>query len=291
MAVGRVAASKCPPGTSRCRMRCLWGSMRPGRACGTPERKKRDPGTHRRQDHRYQLSQQHPAQGCTGNLHCALHIVAGEQVCHLHRLTNCTISLVALRQDDAQSREARPQGCPKGPARTRPMNDFFPTSSNSTEISAMSSARPPCVPLPTSEQIDRRIQEQVRCSVTYYSECSAEQVDRRLQELDEEWDVERALQLSGAGFATGAVALGLFGKKRWLLLAGLTTAFLAQQALRRWCPPVAVLRQLGFRTASEIEQERYALKALRGDPQARSPHDEPDAAEQVNAALEAAGET
>jgi hypothetical protein len=28
---------------------------------------------------------------------------------------------------------------------------------------------------------------------------------------------------------------------------------------------VPVLRRLGFRTASEIDHERYALKALRGD--------------------------
>jgi hypothetical protein len=36
-------------------------------------------------------------------------------------------------------------------------------------------------------------------------------------------------------------------------------------AVQGWCPPVPVLRRLGFRTASEIDHERYALKALRGD--------------------------
>jgi len=30
-------------------------------------------------------------------------------------------------------------------------------------------------------------------------------------------------------------------------------------------PPVPLLRRLGVRTASEIEAERYALKAVRGD--------------------------
>jgi hypothetical protein len=42
-------------------------------------------------------------------------------------------------------------------------------------------------------------------------------------------------------------------------------AFLFQHALQGWCPPVPILRRLAFRTASEIEHERYALKALRGD--------------------------
>jgi hypothetical protein len=41
--------------------------------------------------------------------------------------------------------------------------------------------------------------------------------------------------------------------------------FLFQHAIQGWCPPVPVLRRLGFRTANEIEQERTALKALRGD--------------------------
>jgi hypothetical protein len=42
-------------------------------------------------------------------------------------------------------------------------------------------------------------------------------------------------------------------------------AFFAQHALQGWCPPVPVMRRLGVRTAREIERERYALKALRGD--------------------------
>jgi hypothetical protein len=43
------------------------------------------------------------------------------------------------------------------------------------------------------------------------------------------------------------------------------TGFLFQHAIQGWCPPVPVLRKLGFRTSYEIEQERRALMALRGD--------------------------
>ena len=45
----------------------------------------------------------------------------------------------------------------------------------------------------------------------------------------------------------------------------LVSGFLLQQALQGWCPPLPLLRRLGFRTAEEISQERNALKALRGD--------------------------
>jgi hypothetical protein len=38
-----------------------------------------------------------------------------------------------------------------------------------------------------------------------------------------------------------------------------------QHAVQGWCPPIPVLRRFGFRTADEINRERYALKALRGD--------------------------
>jgi hypothetical protein len=35
-----------------------------------------------------------------------------------------------------------------------------------------------------------------------------------------------------------------------------------QHALQGWCPPVPILRRLGFRTAREIFEERLALKSL-----------------------------
>jgi hypothetical protein len=41
--------------------------------------------------------------------------------------------------------------------------------------------------------------------------------------------------------------------------------FLFQHAIEGWCPPVPILRRLGFRTAREIDIERVALKTLRGD--------------------------
>lgn len=87
----------------------------------------------------------------------------------------------------------------------------------------------------------------------------------RLGELDREWDVERVLEANAAILAFSGVALAAAHDRRWLALPALVTAFLFQHALQGWCPPLPVLRSLGFRTASEIAEERYALKALRGD--------------------------
>jgi len=42
-------------------------------------------------------------------------------------------------------------------------------------------------------------------------------------------------------------------------------SFCLQHALQGWCPPLTLFRRLGIRTQREIDDERTALKALRGD--------------------------
>jgi hypothetical protein len=50
-----------------------------------------------------------------------------------------------------------------------------------------------------------------------------------------------------------------------LVLTLAVLGFLLQHAVQGWCPPLALLRRLGVRTRREIDAEKYALKALRGD--------------------------
>jgi hypothetical protein len=90
-------------------------------------------------------------------------------------------------------------------------------------------------------------------------------VERRLEELDREWDIERTLEANAAAVSLFGVVLGASVGRRWLILPGFVAGFLLQHALQGWCPPVPLFRRLGVRTASEIAEERYALKALRGD--------------------------
>jgi hypothetical protein len=76
-------------------------------------------------------------------------------------------------------------------------------------------------------------------------------------------DIERAIEANAAALAFAGMTLA--HDKRWLILPGLVTAFLFQHAIQGWCPRVPILRRLGFRTAYEIEEERRALQAVRGD--------------------------
>jgi hypothetical protein len=120
------------------------------------------------------------------------------------------------------------------------------------------------VPRHTAEDVNRRIRRATEQRVRQYA-ANPVGIDRRLRELDEEWDIERVLETNASALAFTGVALGTTVDKRWLVLPGLVSAFLFQHAVQGWCPPIPILRRLGYRTAREIDIERVALKALRGD--------------------------
>ena len=120
------------------------------------------------------------------------------------------------------------------------------------------------VPLNTSEEINQRIARETNRRVHFYA-ANPIGIERRLRELDEEWDIERVLEANAASLAFAGTVLAATVHKRWLMLPVLVTGFLFQHATQGWCPPVPILRRMGYRTAREIETERIALKALRGD--------------------------
>jgi hypothetical protein len=120
------------------------------------------------------------------------------------------------------------------------------------------------VPSQTDEAVNRRIRAEMARNVHYFSQHRHE-IPRRLRELDEEWDIERAIEANAAAIAFTGVVLGITRGRKWLLLPALVTGFLFQHAVQGWCPPIPILRRLGFRTSYEIDEERQALKALRGD--------------------------
>ena len=120
------------------------------------------------------------------------------------------------------------------------------------------------VPAHTEDSVNERIRRETEERVQFLNENPGE-IPQRFKELDDEWDIERAIEANAAALAFAGVTLAATHDKRWLILPGLVTAFLFQHAIQGWCPPVPILRRLGFRTAYEIEEERQALKALRGD--------------------------
>lgn len=121
------------------------------------------------------------------------------------------------------------------------------------------------VPRHTDEEINQRIRRQIEANVGYFARQDPRMLDLRLQELDREWDIERTLEANAATFALAGVLLTRFMSRRWFLLPAAVASFLLQHAVQGWCPPVSLFRRLGVRTQREIDEERTALKLLRGD--------------------------
>lgn len=91
-----------------------------------------------------------------------------------------------------------------------------------------------------------------------------EAVSHRIESLERSWDIERALQLMAGSFALTGALLSV-RRRPWAALPAVVGFFLAQHAVQGWCPPLPILRRLGFRSRQEIDREKFALKALRGD--------------------------
>jgi hypothetical protein len=76
--------------------------------------------------------------------------------------------------------------------------------------------------------------------------------------------VERVLGANAALLSLTGLVFG-FANRKLLVVPAVVAGFLLLHALQGWSPPVPLFRRLGVRTQAEIEAERYALKALRGD--------------------------
>jgi hypothetical protein len=121
------------------------------------------------------------------------------------------------------------------------------------------------VPQNTAESINQWIRHTTEQNVVQHAPGGRHPISQRLSELDNEWDIERLLEANAATVCLIGVALGALVDKRFFYLPAVVGTFLLQHALQGWCPPVPVFRRLGVRTQPEIDQEKYALKAMRGD--------------------------
>jgi hypothetical protein len=140
----------------------------------------------------------------------------------------------------------------------------------------------------TADEVNQQIRRTIERNVLHYSAAGPHAIDRRLAALDKEWDIERYLETMAPTFSLIGLALGLTKNRKWLALPVVVQGFFLQHALQGWCPPVPLLRRLGVRTIEEINEERFALKALRGDFDDLSSHTACSSEDRAAEALEAA---
>jgi hypothetical protein len=121
------------------------------------------------------------------------------------------------------------------------------------------------VPAHTNSRMNEKIRRATEENIARYGFAGDGTINHRLIELDREWDVERLLEANAATACLVGLTLGVTVNRKWFLFPAAVAGFLLQHTLQGWCPPLAVFRRIGIRTAAEIDHERYALKAIRGD--------------------------
>jgi len=113
-------------------------------------------------------------------------------------------------------------------------------------------------PAALNSQIDQRTDSNIQS----YLNSSYSTIQKRIEELDEEWDIERVLEINASALALTGLALGFTANRKWLVLPAIVMSFLFQHSVQGWCPPLSLLRRMGVRTRGEIDREKYELKAL-----------------------------
>lgn len=121
------------------------------------------------------------------------------------------------------------------------------------------------VRMTTSGEVNRDIREDTNRRIDLVRDDPG-RISAGLESLDAEWDIERAFGLVSSSLSLFGLGMAVRGfGKRWLLVPLAVQAFCLQHATQGWCPPLPILRRLGFRTQQEIERERYTLRALLRD--------------------------
>jgi hypothetical protein len=114
----------------------------------------------------------------------------------------------------------------------------------------------------TAPEVNREIDRRTNNNIRRYANSSEEVIHGRIEELDREWDIERTLEVNASALALSGLLLGVTVNRKWLALPGVVLSFLLQHGLQGWCPPLPMLRKMGIRTRSEIDREKYELRAL-----------------------------
>lgn len=117
----------------------------------------------------------------------------------------------------------------------------------------------------TADEVNERIEAEAERRVLRSFGQSEAALSRRIVELENEWDIERWLEMNASALAFSGVVLGLLVNKKFFAIPCIVLPFLFQHAVQGWCPPIPIFRRKGVRTRREIDAEKYALKTIRGD--------------------------
>lgn len=137
-----------------------------------------------------------------------------------------------------------------------------------------------------NEELDRRAKARLRHAV---EAANPDAVSDEIAELDSEWDFDRVLETEASVMGFTGLVLAATVDRRFLLLPAFVAAMMLVHATHGWYPLLPLFRRIGVRSRDEIDRERYALKAVRGDFSGIPPSDT-DQSRRAAAAWEAVRE-
>jgi hypothetical protein len=105
----------------------------------------------------------------------------------------------------------------------------------------------------------------LRCRLKQVIEAGPEAIEERLAQLDHEWTTGRAAAATAGVVIIAGLILALLVSPWWLILTGIGGITMLAYLFTHRTLVGSLYHALGFRSRCEIDQERLALKALRGD--------------------------
>lgn len=105
----------------------------------------------------------------------------------------------------------------------------------------------------------------LKCRLKHVIDGGPQAITEQIARLDHELTIGKATVMTISLLIVTGLAFTAAHDPWWLLLTGLGVVMLIQYLFGLPCAFGWAYRQLGLRTRSEVEEERLALKALRGD--------------------------
>ncbi|MFA6237921.1 MAG: hypothetical protein WC635_11375 [Bacteriovorax sp.] len=110
------------------------------------------------------------------------------------------------------------------------------------------------------EKLNKKIDKKTNQLLHGIVSQGADAVRARIKKLDKEWDIDRAVMLISSTVIFSQLISAYKRRNKNMLWGPLIhSPLLFMHATLGWCPAVPVLRQLGFRTRFEIEEEKDEL--------------------------------
>jgi hypothetical protein len=102
-------------------------------------------------------------------------------------------------------------------------------------------------------------------SIRFYATHSSDLLNQRLKQLESETPIESIIHQNGGLLTIAGLILFLIRRRRWWIVPLTMATLQLQFSCTNRGPLVSFLRRRGLRSRREIEGEKLALRALRGD--------------------------